>query len=101
MEARGGGLARRVRGRGETDRRLQEIERALGIARAPAPQPEPAAPPARVEFPPLLPAQPPPLPPPVEKPGFQTNVRPAWVNRIAVVTSALFVAFAFKCASHI
>ena len=97
MDALSGALARMVRRQEETDRRLQEIERALGIARAPAPQPEPAPP--RVEFPPLLPAQPPPLPPPVEKPGFETNVGLAWINRIAVVTSVLFVAFVFKYAS--
>jgi Predicted membrane protein len=93
MDALSGALARLVRRQDETDRRLQEIEKALGIARAPVPQPALApSPPPPVETPS-------PLPPPVEKPGFETNVGLAWINRIAVVTSVLFVAFVFKYAS--
>ena len=89
MDALSGALARLVRRQDETDRRLEEIEKALGIARAPAPQPSPPAP---------LSEEPAPLPLPVEKPGFETKVGLAWVNRIGVVTFALFVAFAFKYA---
>src|SRR5260370_32383452 len=97
MDALSGALARLVRRQDESDRRLEEIEKALGIARAPAPQP----PPPRVEIPSAIaeeraPSAPPLLP--VEKPGFETKVGLAWVNRIAVVTLALFVAFFFKYA---
>jgi hypothetical protein len=112
MDALSGALARLVRRQDETDRRLTEIEKALGIARAPEPQPAPAPTPPptpppplppspSLETPPPLPVEPPPLTPPplpVEKPGFETNVGLAWVNRIGVVTFALFVAFGFKYA---
>jgi uncharacterized membrane protein len=109
MDALSGALARLVRRHDETDRRLEAIEKALGIARAPEPQPAPAPPPPpplpqpspSVETPPPLPVEPSPLTPPplpVEKPGFETNVGLAWVNRIGAVTLALFVAFVFKYA---
>lgn len=102
MDALSSALARLVRRQEEADRRLGEIEKALGIARAPEPQPAPPPPPPRLETPPPLPeapapsVAPPPLP--VEKPGFETKVGLAWVNRIGVVTFALFVAFGFKYA---
>src|SRR5438045_2056950 len=104
MDALSSALARLVRRHDVTDRRLEEIEKALGIARAPAPAPPP--PPPRVEIPtrpseePALAAPPPAAPPPlpVDKPGFETKVGLAWVNRIGVVTFAFFVAFAFKYA---
>jgi uncharacterized membrane protein len=98
MDALSGALARLVRRHDETDRRLEEIEKALGIVRAPVPPPPP---PPRVETPAPVPEQSAPaepLPLPVEKPGFETKVGLAWVNRIGVVTFALFVAFAFKYA---
>ena len=107
MDALSGALARLVRRQDQSDRRLEAIEKALGIARAPEPQPAPTAAPPRVEMPPPvevpppLPEEPLPLPPaplPVEKPGFETKVGLAWVNRIGVVTFALFVAFGFKYA---
>src|ERR1700738_3694977 len=97
MDAMSGALARLVRRQDETDRRLEEIEKALGIARVPAPQPSPP----RVETQPPLPEEPAPVAPPplpVERPGFETKVGLAWVNRIGVLTFALFVAFAFKYA---
>jgi len=93
MDALSSALARLVRRQEETDRRLEGIEKALGIARAPAP--ELPAPP-RIESPPSIPPPPPPLPAPVEQPRFETKLGLAWVNRIGVVTFALFVAFAFK-----
>ena len=105
MDALSGALARLVRRQDITDRRLEEIEKALGIARAPAPAPEPPPqpmpappPPQRLETPPPLPAEPPPLPPVVEQPRFETKLGLAWVNRIAAVTLTLFVAFFFKYA---
>src|SRR5260370_6354228 len=91
MDALSGALARLVRRQDESDRRLEEIEKALGSARASVPTPPP---PPMPEEP--APAAPPPLP--VEKPGFETKLGLAWVNRIAVVTLALFVAFFFKYA---
>src|SRR5215831_9813149 len=100
MDALSGALARLVRRQDEMDRRLEAIEKALNIARAPQPQPAPAPPPPppRAEVsppaeippplsvePPPLPVEPPPLPSPsTEKPGFETNVGLAWVNRIGV-----------------
>jgi uncharacterized membrane protein len=91
MDALSSALARLVRRQEETDRRLDGIEKALGIVRVPAPELPPPAP-----APPPLPEEPPPLPPPVEQPRFETKLGLAWVNRIGVVTFALFVAFAFK-----
>src|SRR5690242_13174412 len=101
MDALSGALARLVRRQEITDRRIEEIEKALGIARAPALAPEPPpqpppVPPPRLETPPPLPAEPPPLPPVVEQPRFETKLGLAWVNRIAAVTLTLFVAFFFK-----
>src|SRR5258708_3981253 len=103
MDALSEAIARLLRRQETTERRLAEIESALGIARAPLPQPEPPPPP-RVAVPPPPPppppmeAAPPPLPPQPETTRLETKVGLAWVNRIGVVTFALFVAFAFKYA---
>src|SRR6185503_14920482 len=104
MDALSGAILRLLKRQEETDRRLEGIENALGIARAPAPAPPP--PPPRVEVPPLVAVEAPPpapaelpLPPPVrEPPRLETKVGLAWVNRIGAVTLALGVAFAFKYA---
>jgi uncharacterized membrane protein len=115
MDALSGALARILRRQEESERRLAEIEKALGISRAPMPQPEPPPPPPpppRAEAPPPLPVEPRPevreIPPsiPAESPppprtdgqGLETRLGLAWVNRIGVLTVALFVAFFFKYA---
>jgi uncharacterized membrane protein len=82
----------------DTDRRLAELEKALGLA-APLPEPAPPPlpqPPPRLEAPPQMPVEPPSLQ--AEKPGLETKVGLAWINRIGAVTFALFVAFVFKYA---
>src|SRR6266542_481831 len=107
MDALSGAIARLLRRQEESERRLAEIEKALGIARAPAPDPAPPTPP-RVKAPPALPVDLQPelqAPPPVHSPpprtdgkGLETRLGLAWVNRVGVVTVALFVAFFFKYA---
>src|SRR6266540_6896282 len=121
MDALSEALARMVRRQEITDRRLADIERALNIARAQEPQPAPPPPPT--ELPPLPPIQEPPPPnelPSLEEPpllpggagdspaqgpppqaegrGLETQLGLNWINRIAAVTLALFVAFVFKYA---
>src|SRR5260370_19655953 len=104
MDALSEAIARLLRRQEVTDRRLADIEQALGIARAPAPQPAPpppprveVRPPAPVEAPPEILAAPP-APPQPESTRLETKVGLAWVNRIGAVTFALFVAFFFKYA---
>jgi len=107
MDALSEALARMLKRQAETERRLAEIEKALRIERAEAPQPErvpevaplppPAPPPPpspRAELPPL----PPVTPPAPGPPQLETTVGLAWVNRIGAVTLALCVAFIFKYA---
>jgi uncharacterized membrane protein len=81
----------------QTDRRLAEIEKTLGIAAGPMPQPEPepppATPPTRVE----TVAPPAPVPAP-ESPRLETTLGLAWINRIGAITLAIGVAFMFKYA---
>src|SRR6266571_3406499 len=105
MDALSEAIARLLRRQDVTDRRLADIEKALGIARAPAPQPEPPPPP-RVEVPPPAPVEAPPEPEVLTAPaaaGYQpalleTKVGLAWINRIAALTLTLCVAFFFKYA---
>src|SRR5258708_7849587 len=103
MDALSEAIARLLRRQEVTDRRLADIEQALGIARAPAPQAAPPPPP-RVEVPPPAPVEAPPeilaAPPAGYQPAppLETKVGLAWVNRIGAVTFALFVAFFFKYA---
>jgi len=103
MDALSEAIARLLRRQDVTDRRLADIEKALGIARAPVPQPEPPPPP-RVEVPPPAPveAQPEVVAVPAAA-GYQpapleTKVGLAWINRIAALTLTLCVAFFFKYA---
>src|SRR5438034_8453082 len=103
MDALSEAIVRLLKRQEQTESRLTEIEKALGIARAPAPQPE--APQLVQEAPPPLPPPPPPrveIPPPApprtESPQLETTLGLAWVNRIGAVTLALGVAFAFKYA---
>src|SRR5882672_4257988 len=99
MDALSEALARMVRRQDMTDRRLADIEKALNIARAaepePAPRPAPPPPPPRMEVPPPLPEPPPPQ---SSAPGLETQLGLNWINRVAAVTLALFVAFVFKYA---
>src|SRR2546426_1998641 len=103
MDALSEAIARLLRRQDVTDRRLADIEKALGIARAPAPQPEPPPPP-RVEVPPPAPVEAPQEVPAVPAAaGYQpapleTKVGLTWVNRGGAVTLALGVAFFFKYA---
>src|SRR5215470_5059295 len=70
MDALSSALANMVRRQAETDRRLEEIEKALGIARAPVPPPPP-----RVETPAPIPEAPSaPSPLPLDDPGFETKL---------------------------
>jgi uncharacterized membrane protein len=89
-------LARMVTRQARTERRLEEIERALGIAGAPETPPAAEPPPAAAARP--LDAAPPraeaaPPPPPLE-----SRMGTIWVNRAGVVTVVLAVAFFFKYA---
>src|SRR5438132_1156749 len=102
MDALSKALARLVRRQEISDRRLADIEKALGIAQAPAPRPEPPPPP-RVEVPPPLPVEPAPefpapTPPQPDASRLETRLGLAWINRIGVVTVTLCVAFIFKYA---
>src|SRR6266850_2213976 len=96
MDALSEALARMVRRQEITDRRLADIEKALNIARVAEPEPVPPPPPLppRIEVPPPLP----PAPPQVEGQRLETQLGLNWINRIAAVTLALFVAFGFKYA---
>ena len=121
MDALSEALARMVRRQEITDRRLADIERALNIARVQEPQPAPPPPPTELPSPPPIvepppPSEVPPLeePPPLpggaggspaegppqqaSAPGLETQLGLNWINRIAAVTLALFVAFVFKYA---
>src|SRR4051812_44388490 len=93
MDALSEAILRLLRRQEATEQRLADIEKALGIARAPVPQPEPTPPP--IQEPPEISD---PLPPQPETTRLETKVGLAWINRIGVVTSVLFVAFAFKYA---
>src|SRR5438105_417720 len=102
MDALSEAIVRLLRRQDATERRLEEIEKALGITCAPAPQPKPPpapTPPPRVEVPPAIP----PVEPPVDAayqplPRLETRLGLAWINRIGAVTLALCVAFIFKYA---
>jgi uncharacterized membrane protein len=105
MDALSEAIVSLLRRQDGTDRRLAEIEKALGVAPAPVSAP-PTAPP-RVEIPAVMrpPAPdmetPPPVPaaaPPPEAPRLETRLGLAWVNRIGAVTLTLGVAFFFKYA---
>src|SRR5438445_12739469 len=98
MDALSEAIARLLRRQEATDRRLADIEQALGIARAPLPQPEPPPPP-RVAAPPppppppppeLVTAAPPPLPPQPESTRLETNVGLPRGNRRVADTLAPF-----------
>src|SRR5258706_11466613 len=104
MDALSQAILRLLRRQDETDRRLAEIEKALGIAPVVAPPPvtQPAPPPPAVA-PPVAPRD---LPPPVstippprpESPQLETRLGLAWVNRIGAITLTLCAAFIFKYA---
>src|SRR5437667_10641672 len=93
MEALSEAIVRLLRRQEATDRRLEDIEKALGIVRqagrpVPPPQPEPPAPPApepppltQIEVPPPLPVAAPPPPTQPETTGLETTVGLTWVNR--------------------
>src|SRR5262245_27795454 len=111
MDALSEAIARLLRRQDATERRLEEIEKALGIARATAqPIPPPAPPPAEEGRPIASPSpaaeggdgaadSPAPSPPPqAEAPRLETRLGLAWINRIGAITLALFVAFTFKYA---
>src|SRR6266446_4994423 len=89
MDALSEAIARLLRRQDVTDRRLEDIEKALGIERQAGRPVPPPPPPQPVEVPPpeFL-AAPPPLPQP-ETTGLETKVGLAWINRIAAVTLAL------------
>ncbi len=109
MDALSEAIIRLLRRQEQSDRRLAEIEKTLGLAHpASVVYPEPAAPPpvavvapaipdADTVAPPLLP-QPPEETSRFEKPRLETKLGLAWVNRIGAVTLALCVAFIFKYA---
>src|SRR5258708_18506182 len=112
MDALSEAILRLLRRQEDTDRRLAEIEKALGLTRpAPVAQPAPVTPspviavpatPDSAPPPPLQDAAPPlPLPvetPRIDEPRLETKLGLAWVNRIGAVTLALCVAFIFKYA---
>src|SRR5262245_26517669 len=105
MDALSTAILRLLKRQDETDRRLEAIEAALSIARAPAPASVPPPPSPEVETPPPVPVESPPIAaataastPPPTPPQLETKVGLAWVNRIGAVTLALGVAFAFKYA---
>src|SRR5687768_7306716 len=99
-------IARVARRQEESDRRLERIEKALGIAIEPAPRqqeppqqesPQPAqasTPPPIIEPPTPEPSQ----PPPPEPPPLETQVGLTWINRIGSITLVLGIAFFFKYA---
>ncbi|MEO7650270.1 MAG: DUF2339 domain-containing protein, partial [Bryobacteraceae bacterium] len=112
MNALSEAIIRLLRRQEETDARLQAIENATGVARAPAPvapvlvpvSPVAAAPPFEPESlqPPFIPTPPPEMeremPVAPGPPQLETTVGLTWINRIGVLTLVLFVAFVFKYA---
>jgi uncharacterized membrane protein len=118
MDALSEAIARLLRRQEVTERRLEEIEKALGIKRS-LTEPVPSPPPPQAEVPtpaeedaqiacptPTVqsqaggagdsPAQSP--PPQAKAPLLETRLGLAWINRIGAVTLVFFVAFTFKYA---
>ena len=105
MDALSAAIARLVRAHQETDRRLAEIEKHLGIVAAAVPKPPPPVPEPEPtpSAPPLLEAAPAisaisARPQPPQPPRLETNLGLKWINRIGAITLALCVAFVFKYA---
>ena len=92
MDALSEAILRLLRRQEQSDRRLEQIERTLGLSQQPAPEPQPPPPPA---------SAPPSPPSPITyhpSPTLEARVGLTWVNRIGAVTLLLGAAFFFKYA---
>lgn len=92
------GLLRRLEA---IERRLGRMEERLGLAgEEPVPQPEPQAPGLQIEPEALIEEGPaaPAAPVHTREPALETRLGLTWVNRVAVITCILAVAFFFKYA---